>query len=197
MANKKLRKFSQKRLTEKQVSVIYRAAKCKYNSSYAMMVDDAFAGAESAAKKHGIWVCYDSPWFSMMFRNIRAHNRWEHISEWDRQAIVDEINGGPENVFDHDDAGKIFDTVVENLWYDCEDDEKPAESGVYYRLRAADGVDDIDVLVSDQIKTTNERWFSTFRKAAMENKQWEQLPEKTKTTIFNGLKKYCSRAAVL
>jgi len=71
---------------------IYRAAKSSYSSSYAMMIDDARAGAQSVAKRHGINVFYDSEWFQIMFSNIKAHRTWDKIDKFQKQEMLDSIN---------------------------------------------------------------------------------------------------------
>lgn len=76
------------RVTAATARSIYNAAKKSYDNSYAMMIDDAFKGAQRVAVKHGIDVYYDNEWFGLMFRHIKAHNSWSNISESDKKDIV-------------------------------------------------------------------------------------------------------------
>ena len=79
-------------IAERQVRAIYDSAKRAYDESYAMMIDDAFSGAQRVATKYGVEVLYDVDWFKAMFRFIKAHKRWEDLSTQAKIDLVQSIN---------------------------------------------------------------------------------------------------------
>ena len=84
---------SPKRLTDQQVGSIYTSGLKSYNSSYAMMVDDIFAGVKRAAAKYGVEPFYDVEWFQLMSDHIRDGRDWNRLSPARRQEIADLVNG--------------------------------------------------------------------------------------------------------
>lgn len=84
--------MAKKKLTIAQAKAIYEGGRRAYASSYAMMVDDIFEGMQAPAKRAGVKVFYDVPWFYEMARQIRAHNSWERLSDRTRQDIHRALN---------------------------------------------------------------------------------------------------------
>lgn len=95
------KRHPQRELTQAQLRSIYNAASSSYGGSYAMMVDDIFAGAKRAGTKYGLEPFYDAPWFHAIVGPIKAFKRWEDLPEDRRQTIVDLANQQLE-----DDAGR-------------------------------------------------------------------------------------------
>ena len=91
-ASTKLKELGLRLLTLKDVESVYRAAKSEYSSSYAMMVDDAWKGANNVASTLGLSCCYDSGWFSTMFGYIRAHKSWTSIPEYEKKNLLEDMN---------------------------------------------------------------------------------------------------------
>jgi hypothetical protein len=192
MAKKALKEFPRKPLTEEQVMKIYCAAKCKYSSSYAMMIDDAFRGADPAAAKHGIWVCYDSPWFSLMMRFIRSHKRWESIPESSRRDIVEALNGKPVNFLVDEDVRAIYDEALTQAWQDREILHAWQVKRVFYG--ATDELNNpcprvgYELYVRGDVKFEDKRWFATFRNAIRSKKRWTDLNDRAQKAIVAGMK---------
>lgn len=198
MAKKTLREFPSKHLTEEQVKKIYFAAKCKYSSSYAMMIDDAFSGAEPAAAKHGIWTCYDSRWFSLMMRHIRSHQRWENISKDARRDIVEALNGGPENHFNAEDARDVYVEALRQAWEDREILHPWQVKQIFHS--AIDALNDPckvsgqEIYARGDVKFEDKRWFATFRSAIRSKKRWYDLNDRAIRAIASGMEQCVVRA---
>lgn len=81
-----------KKITLSDMERIYRAALSEYSSSYAMMADDSFRGAESASKKLGISPVYDWGWFPLIHGFVKAHKRWSDVPERTKSEMVAKAN---------------------------------------------------------------------------------------------------------
>lgn len=88
------KKKARKSPTLAQARAIYEGGRRAYSNSYAMMVDDILSGMKAPAKKARVQVFCDVDWFHEMGKHIRAHRRWESLTDEQHQDIHEALKRG-------------------------------------------------------------------------------------------------------